>query len=335
MQHHSVASETRGKKKRIRFHRQTGHFPSMQGSACCLRNTHGRLDHSHSEGWLPDRHPKRWVQVRHYRAPNILHECVRLQTLRLIPFFVHDGMDIDEMDAGGLTALHVASKTLRKEAIQMLLHCGANVNLTAPMTGRSALHFATQSSSSKGGITLAAGEECIELLLRNGAQVCMRDRSGKAAIHFACQGGRNDLVTLLLDYGADINSLTNLQESPLFLFLKEKTNLRQAHLLDKLLGLSYPLKITNAENCLPTGLIFPCAGRLKDTLLSMTSNVLPLQEICKFNIRKIYRGNMKLRMETKLPADLWKSIYIDQEFSYASKIKAFNEHALAHSGPPR
>ncbi|XP_060116707.1 ankyrin repeat domain-containing protein 61 [Heteronotia binoei] len=296
----------------------------MQGTACCLMNIHERLDPSDSETWLPEGHLKDWVQVRHDCASNILHECVRLQTLHLIPFFVHDGMDIDEMDTSGLTALHVASKTLAKEAIQMLLHCGANINLTVPVTGQAALHFATQSSSSKGAITLAAGAECVELLLQNGAQVHMRDRSGREAIHFACQGGREDLVTLLLDYGADINSLTSLQESPLFLFLQEKNNLRQAQLLDKLLSLSYPLKITNAEGCLPTGFIFPCAERLKDALLRMTLDVLPLQEICKFNIRKIYGENMKLWMEVNLPTDLWKSIYVDQEFSYASKTKAFN-----------
>ncbi|XP_054848817.1 ankyrin repeat domain-containing protein 61 [Eublepharis macularius] len=228
------------------------------------------------------------------------------------------------MDASGLTGLHLASKNLKLEIIQLLLYCGANVNLANPETGQSALHFAILSSSSKGGVTLAAGAECVEVLLHNGAQARMRDRNGIEAIHFACRCGRKDLVTLLLDHGADIDALTSQQESPLYLFLEEKRNQRKVQLLDKLLSLSYPLKLTNSKGCLPKGLLFPHARQLKDALLRMASDVLSLQEICKFNIRKIYGEKMKWWLQKKLPTTLWNSIYVYQEFSYASKIKPFD-----------
>lgn len=293
----NVPLHCRGKKKRVQS--LTGHDPATQRTV-------------------------RQVQGCYHSDFDILHEYVRLRAPHLVPTLVPEGMNINEMNAFGLTALHVASQTLAKEAIETLLRLGARVNLPAPTTGRSALHFATRSSSSKGGVTLAAGAECVELLLQKGADVRKRDHDGKEALHFASQGGREDLVTLLLDHGADVNSLTSQGESPLFLFLEERKNLRQARLLDKLLSLSYPLKITNAKECLPTGLSFPCARRLKEALLEMASEVLTLQEICKFNIRKMYGGNMGDLMELKLPAEQWKSILVDQEFSYASKLKAFN-----------
>ncbi|XP_077172741.1 ankyrin repeat domain-containing protein 61 [Paroedura picta] len=304
--------------KRIQVRCQIGHLPGMKAAASSPVDADDRPGHSNREAWLPERHLVHWTPC----VSSILHECVRLHTLCLIPFLVHDGADVDETDPSGITALHAASRTLSREAIQMLLRCGANVNLAAPATGLSPLHFAAQSASSKGGIILAAGAECVKLLLQNGAQVSARDGHGKEAIHFACQGGRVDLVTLLLDYGADVNSLTSRQESPLFLFLDAKTNLRKAQLLNTLLHLSYPLRIANAENSLPAGLHIPSAGHLKDALLRLASDVLSLQDICKFNVRKLCRGGGKDWMETKLPANLWKSIYVDQEFSYASKLKA-------------
>lgn len=250
-----------------------------------------------------------------------LHAAVSSGTPQLIPLVLSSGADINDTDELGQTALHLASETLHKEAIQVLLRCGASINFTTPVTRHAALHLAVCSASSKGGITLAAGGECVELLLQNGANVHTQDWEGQAAIHFACQSGREDLVNLLLRYGADVNSLTKQQESPLFLFLEKKINLRNARLLDKLLSLSYPLRLRNYQGRLPKGLLPPSGQQLKDALLRVSLKVLSLQDICKFNVRKAFEGNRKCWLKGKMPIRLWNSIYIHQEFSYASKIK--------------
>ncbi|XP_053131943.1 ankyrin repeat domain-containing protein 61 [Hemicordylus capensis] len=276
-----------------------------------------------------EQHPQLWLGKRGQIISDLCNQCylsplhltVRVGYPQLIPPLVDQGLDINTRTKGGLTALHLASESLHRAAIEMLLHSGANVHLTTPLTQRSALHIAIESSSSKCGISLAAGEECIKLLLLNGANVRMRDWEGREAIHMACQSGREDLISLLLNHGADINALTKQGESPLFLFLESAFCPRKAQLLDKLLSLSYPLKLMASEGRLPNRLISPSEEPLKDKLMALSLEVLPLQEICKFNIRKTYGENMKRWLWGMLPTRLWNSIYLTQEFSYAAKIK--------------
>ncbi|KAJ6659741.1 hypothetical protein lerEdw1_018456 [Lerista edwardsae] len=249
-----------------------------------------------------------------------LHIAVCNRNAHLIPYFAHYG-DVDARAMGGLTALHVASADLNQETVGTLLDCGANINLTTLQTHKSALHIAVGRSSLKCSIVLQAGQECIDLLLRHSANVHLRDSDGHEAIHLACQGGREDLVSLLLSYGADVNSLTKQGESPLFLLLEKKLSPRKAALLEKVLGLLYPLKLTNCKGCLPSGLSHPHSQGLKDRLVGLSLEVWPLQDICKFHIRKMYGGKAKLQLKGILPTSLWNSIYVDQEYSYASKIK--------------
>jgi ankyrin repeat protein len=46
--------------------------------------------------------------------------------------------------------------------------------------------------------------EVVVKLLERGASVSPRDRSGFSPIHTATQGGHGNIVSLLLDYGAQI-----------------------------------------------------------------------------------------------------------------------------------
>ncbi|KAM6423934.1 ankyrin repeat domain-containing protein 61 [Liasis olivaceus] len=252
-----------------------------------------------------------------------LHLAVTIGCHHVIPDLLKRGAKINDRAKAGQTALHLASETLNQEAIKMLLRCGAKVNCTTPITKETALHLAVCSSSSKAGIVLAAGGKCVELLLLNGANVHMKDWEGQEAIHSACRNGREDIINLLFNYGADANSLTQQEESPLFLFLEKAINLRKANVLKKLLSLTYPLKLTNYEGRLPQALGHPSWEPLKDMLLQASLEVWSLQDICKFNIRKIYGGNLRYWLKGIIPAQLWDSIYINQEFSYASKINDF------------
>ncbi|XP_063171119.1 ankyrin repeat domain-containing protein 61 [Candoia aspera] len=249
-----------------------------------------------------------------------LHLAVTIGCHHLIPDLLKRGAKINDRAEANQTALHLASETLNQEAIKMLLRCGAKVNCTTLMTKQTALHLAVHCSSSKAGLVLAAGGKCVELLLLHGANVHMKDWEGQEAIHRACQSGREDIINLLLDYGADVNSLTWREESPLFLFLERAINLRKVHVLKKLLSLSYPLKLTNGEGRLPRALGHPCWEPLKGLLLQASSEVWSLQDICKFNIRKIYGGNSRYWLKRRIPTQLWDSIFISQQFSYASKI---------------
>ncbi|KAM3827225.1 ankyrin repeat domain-containing protein 61 [Vipera latastei] len=238
----------------------------------------------------------------------------------LIPALLKRGARINERSKAGQTALHLASQTLDHQAIQMLLRCGAEVNCATPMTQETPLHLAVHASSCKAGLVLGADGKCVALLLTNGADVCRKDWKGQEALHHACRNGREDIINLLLGYGADANALTLRAESCLFLFLEKAANLKKANLFWRLLSLSYPLKLTNADGRLPQLLEDPYWEPLKDVLLQVSSQVWSLQDICKFNIRKVYGGNSRYWLKELMPIDLWDSIYMSQQFSYASKI---------------
>ncbi|XP_042294617.1 ankyrin repeat domain-containing protein 61-like [Sceloporus undulatus] len=252
-----------------------------------------------------------------------LHRAIMTGRLHIIPDLLKCGADINGRGYLSETALHVASEMLIQEAIEILLHCGANINLTTLFKKKTALHLAVWSSSCKAGILLETTNTCVELLLFNGANVHMKDSEGQEAIHYACQNGREDIIMLLYNYGADMGSLTEQKESPLFLFLENVSNLRKVNVLKKLLSLSYPLKLINREGRLPYALCHPSGKQLKDMLRREALEVWSLQDICKFNVRNIYRGTKKYSLINTIPINLWKSIFFLEEYSYASRIKDY------------
>uniref|UniRef100_A0A8C3CXR5 Uncharacterized protein n=1 Tax=Cairina moschata TaxID=8855 RepID=A0A8C3CXR5_CAIMO len=97
-------------------------------------------------------------------------------------------------------------------------------------------------ASSKASRILGVNTDCIHLLLSNGASVNIQDREGRTAVHEACSGGRKEIVDLLLEYKADMNTLTRDGQSPLFSFLQRRPNLKDTALtrqwLHKLEGIS-------------------------------------------------------------------------------------------------
>ncbi|XP_061456272.1 ankyrin repeat domain-containing protein 61 [Rhineura floridana] len=314
------------KRNYTEFYQLLYHFPNSHRTAGCPLNTHQIIAQCNEENHLHIK-LKEEFQINpdtfRYHDHSLLHAAVTNGYHPAIPHLLKNGANINDRDKSGQTALHLASGLLNQQAISMLLLCGANVNLTTPITKETALHFAVRSSSCKAGIVLAAGGKCVMLLLLTGGNVYMKDWEGQEVIHSACRNGRRDIINLLLDNDADVNSLTSQGESPLFLFLEKETNLRQGKVLKRLLSSSYPLQLTNCAGHLPKALRHPRYELLKDMLMRMSSDVLSLQDICKFYIRKIYRGNLKCWLRGVIPSSLWYSIYINQEFSYASKINDF------------
>lgn len=209
----------------------------------------------------------------------------------------------------GWMPLHIAAGSLNAEATATLIASGANTNSTITTCGRTALHIAVCAASSKASRILGVNIDCISLLLSNGANVNIQDHKGRTAVHEACSGGRREIVHLLLEYKADMNSLTRDGQSPVFLFLQKRSHLKDRALLNKLLGFSYPLKLRDNQGNLPTGLLFSEFQKLKDFLLTLSQKLLSLEDICKITVRRIYGENSKYWLKTRLPATVWKSLY--------------------------
>lgn len=222
-------------------------------------------------------------------------------------------LNIKNTDKSGWMPLHIAAGSLNTEAIAALIASGANTNFTTTTCGRTALHIAVRAASSKASRILGVNTDCISLLLSNGANVNIQDREGRTPVHEACSGGRREIVDLLLEYKADMNSLTRDGQSPVFLFLQQRSHLKDRALLNKLLGFSYPLMLRDNQGNLPTGLLFSEFQMLKDFLLTLSQKLLSLEDICKITVRRIYGENNKYWLKSRLPATVWNSLYSYQD----------------------
>lgn len=73
---------------------------------------------------------------------------------------------------------------------QLLIQNGADINLCSK-SGTSPLFAACQNEH--------------KIVVQNGAQIDLCDELGSSPLYVACQNGHDNIVKLLLDYGADIN----------------------------------------------------------------------------------------------------------------------------------
>ncbi|XP_007667476.2 ankyrin repeat domain-containing protein 61 [Ornithorhynchus anatinus] len=244
-----------------------------------------------------------------------LHLAIRYGTYPVLAILAQNGAHVNKADRSSMTPLHMAAGMLNKEMTETLLACGADVNCTVSNSGNTALKLAVCTASTKAGRLLAADISSISLLLNKGAKANARDHEGRTAIHEACFGGREAIINLLLEFEADINILTRNGETPIFMFLQRRSNLKDTALFNKLLNLSYPLKITNNEGILPSGLLLPEFHPQKESLVGLSQKPLTLQEICSKIIRKVYGEKQKQYLRQALPLKIWNSVYSDYDFS--------------------
>ena len=105
-------------------------------------------------------------------------------------------------------ALHIAVEEGHIQTVQLLVDCGADVNVLNEY-GQTPLH------------TAAGGErDCPELcsiLLEHNAKVDTVDKDGNQPLHLACKRRHTATVHVLLSHGADVTALNKWQRKPLHL----------------------------------------------------------------------------------------------------------------------
>ena len=161
-----------------------------------------------------------------------LARCARFAPAVTVAQMLASGADADARDERGQTALMWAASTGNIGAMRMLLDAGAEANRVTD-GNFTPLFFAIKSKSSEAArIMLDAGADtgfvgpedtsalqlalyqqswdAAALLLKSGSEFDLRaiDRNGERPLHVAAAAGASELVTLLLDKGADPNGLT-------------------------------------------------------------------------------------------------------------------------------
>ena len=149
----------------------------------------------------------------------------------IIDYFLKNGIDVNEKDEWGKTALMNACCGRDSNIVRLLLENGAKVNekdkrgTTALMNACHArimkiyrlfkendvnvneIEFSTKTRFMFPGCIWNVEIDIIKLLLDHGAWINEKDKDGKTALTYACRKSNLDAVKLLLEHGAKVNDI--------------------------------------------------------------------------------------------------------------------------------
>ncbi len=173
------------------------------------------------------------VEAKTAEGISPLHNAARWnENSGVVETLIEAGADVNARDDGGMSPLHLAAQWNRNpDIVVKLIMSGAKLNARNER-GETALHLAAErdhnsvegpeslseviepltrtgsvvNARDAGGrspLHRAATPEAVRLLLQAGADVRARDMSGETPLHSAARWAPVDMITLLVDGGAD------------------------------------------------------------------------------------------------------------------------------------
>ena len=146
------------------------------------------------------RHNGADLDVRGHSGTNPLHAAAYSGNLEVIRILIeYDHVDINARDGHGSTPLFWASTGRHFKdgsVLRLLLEHGADINVQNQF-GSTPLHLASFMASFKGALGV------VRLLLEHGADIEARRNDGETALQVAARYGRDEVVELLREYGAN------------------------------------------------------------------------------------------------------------------------------------
>ena len=186
------------------------------------------------------------LEISKRKKEELLHLATKNGQVSLIKNLLKTKVDINALNAEGLSPLHLAVIEGNIEVTNLLISEGANIEIKDSKWGSSPLLYACQNGRTK----------LVQMLLQNGANINSKSYDGSTAIHFAAQSGKTDLVIFLQQMGFDINSQNDSQQTPL-MFAIMADDINAVTLL-----ISLGADVDHGRNCLkPTPL--HCAASFK------------------------------------------------------------------------
>ncbi len=133
-----------------------------------------------------------------------LHDAAAYGELEQVKQYIAKGANLNEVNAGGYTALALAIECSQFEAAKLLVAGGANVN-TKDARGQTPLMMAA----------FRGQTELVDSMIAKKADVNAKDARKRTALHEAVQMGYLDIVEALVRAGADVNAEDANTQTPL------------------------------------------------------------------------------------------------------------------------
>lgn len=127
---------------------------------------------------------------------SVLNYAVRKNaSLELIMFLVENGADIFAVDREGVGIIDIAIKFKRYDIVQFCIDSGIDPNVTKRKSGILPIMLASCFNDI----------DMIKLLLKNGAKLDGKDKSGMSAAEYAVKMGQKSVVKFLEDISRNKN----------------------------------------------------------------------------------------------------------------------------------
>lgn len=142
-----------------------------------------------------------------------LHVAAYMGKTELVALLVDSGADVHAKNKSGETPLHWSAHIGDTESVLILVDNGADVNAKENRFHRTPMHETVYYiSKNKGTNGNAKRLEVLNILIKKGANVNIRDKNGWAPLH---QTSNLEAAKLLIDNGADVNIKNNYGITPL------------------------------------------------------------------------------------------------------------------------
>jgi len=136
--------------------------------------------------------------------PTTIHLAASKGDLAHVKKFIEGGKDVNVKDIFGCTPLHWAVLADTNDVADFLIGRGAEL--------------AARDNTGFAPIMVARGQDMIELLISEGADVNVRmTGNGRTRLHTSCLGGEEEMAEFLITHGADVNVKDKWGNTPLHL----------------------------------------------------------------------------------------------------------------------
>ena len=127
--------------------------------------------------------------------PILFFAIRKYASIELIEVLLENGLDLNQIDEDGLSAIDIAIKFKRLDMVQYCIDKGIDINITRRPSGITP-------------ITLAAcfnNTEIVQFLLDNGAEINAQDNIGMSTKDYAKKLGQKKMLVYLDERGAKFN----------------------------------------------------------------------------------------------------------------------------------